>query len=84
MSNTVLYENWVKNQKEEDQVFVFDNGILMVAFDRMLHFTLPDNMYLLLCIRPRRQGMYLTISSSQSGTAEAPSDKVLTDAPAQA
>jgi hypothetical protein len=47
-------------------------------------FTLPDNMYLLLCIRPRRQGMYLTISSSQSGTAEAPSDKVLTDAPAQA
>ena len=43
-NNKVLYENWVKDQKEEDQVFIFDNGILMVAFDRMLHFELPDKM----------------------------------------
>ena len=42
--NNVLYENWVNNQSEDDKVFIFDNGIMMVAFDRLLHFTLPDNM----------------------------------------
>jgi hypothetical protein len=42
--NEVLYENWVKDQTEDDNLFIFDNGILLVAFDRMLHFTLEDNM----------------------------------------
>ncbi len=44
MKNKILYENWVKNQKEEDQVFVFDNGILIVFFERMLNFKLDDNL----------------------------------------
>ena len=43
-NNKVLYEDWVKNQNEDDKLFIFDNGILMVAFDRLLHFTLPDNL----------------------------------------
>ena len=41
--NNVLYENWVNNQSEDDKVFIFDNGIMMVAFDRLLHFELPDS-----------------------------------------
>ena len=44
MKNKILYENWVKNQKEEDKVFVFDNGILIVFFERMLNFKLDDNL----------------------------------------
>lgn len=43
-NNKILYENWVKNQKEEDKVFVFDNGILIVFFERLLNFKLDDNM----------------------------------------
>ena len=43
-NNKILYENWVKNQKEEDKVFVFDNGILMVFFERLLNFKLDDNL----------------------------------------
>lgn len=43
-NNKILYENWVKNQKEEDKVFVFDNGILVVFFERLLKFKLDDNI----------------------------------------
>lgn len=42
-TNKILYENWVKNQKEEDKVFVFDNGILVVFFERLLKFKLDDS-----------------------------------------
>lgn len=42
--NTVLYEDWVKNQKEEDQIFIFDGGILYVLFERMFGFELDDKL----------------------------------------
>ena len=42
-NNKVLYEDWVKNQNEDDKLFIFDNGILMVAFERLLNFSLPDS-----------------------------------------
>ena len=41
--NKILYENWVKNQKENDKVFVFDSGIIMVFFERLLKFKLDEN-----------------------------------------
>lgn len=44
VKNDVLYEDWVKNQKEEDQVFVFDNGVLVVFFERMFGFELEDRL----------------------------------------
>lgn len=42
-NNKVLYEDWVINQKEEDKVFVFDNGILVVFFERLFGFELEDS-----------------------------------------
>lgn len=42
-NNKILYENWVKNQKEEDKVFVYDNGIIVVFFERLLKFKLDDS-----------------------------------------
>ena len=41
--NTVLYEDWVNNQKEEDKVFVFDSGILVVFFERIFGIPLEDS-----------------------------------------
>ena len=42
-NNRILYENWVKNQKEEDQVFVFEKGVIIVFFERLLKFELDEN-----------------------------------------
>ena len=42
-NNKILYENWVKNQKEDDQVFIFENGIIIVFFERLLKFELDEN-----------------------------------------
>ena len=42
-NNKILYENWVKNQKEEDQVFVFEKGVIIVFFERLLKFELDEN-----------------------------------------
>ena len=41
--NKILYENWVKNQKENDKVFVFDSGLIMVFFERRLKIKLDEN-----------------------------------------
>ena len=42
-TNKILYEDWVKNQKEEDKIFIFDNGIMMIAFERLLGYELENN-----------------------------------------
>lgn len=42
--NEVLYETWLKNQTEEDKIFVFDNGLLVVFFERVFGFKLDDSM----------------------------------------
>ena len=55
-TNKILYEDWVKNQKEEDKIFIFDNGIMMVAFERLLGYELENNKMFKMT---KRQMVYL-------------------------
>lgn len=41
--NSILYQDWVKDVSEEDSIFVPDNGIITVFFERKLHYKIDNS-----------------------------------------
>lgn len=61
--NTVKYQDWVKNPKEEDLVFVFDNGIMTVFFERIFGFKLEDSTISLFTFKSKYRKQTTLISN---------------------